>query len=167
MFFFHRRKPPPKRELTVDDVSRHLVFSFNGFLDRQAKKDGLEEDKMKKIEQAKDLLKEAFDIPDDDSLKISQSLERIFLQNCSLFRCEKPAKRAKKASNAVKKARDLLKEAFDIPNDDSLKLSRNLELIFLQNNRREIPIPPAPEVEPKEVSSKYHTVILEYFKIKE
>lgn len=92
-----KRKPPPKRELTVDDVSRHLVFSFNGFLDRQAKKDGLEEDKMKKIEQAKDLLKEAFDIPDDDSLKIS----------------------------------------------------RNLELIFLHNNRREIPIPP-PVEEPKE-----------------
>ena len=98
------------------------------------------------------MLKEACDIPDDDSLKISQSLERIFLQNCSLFRCEKPAKRAKKASNAVKKARDLLKEAFDIPNDDSLKISRKLELIFLHNNQREIPIPPAPGVEPKKES---------------
>merc|ERR1712223_2008189 len=76
-----KRKPPPKRELTVDDVSRHLVFSFIGFLDRQAKKDGLEEEKMKKIEQAKDLLKEAFDIPDDDSLKISRNLELIFLHN--------------------------------------------------------------------------------------
>ena len=93
------------------------------------------------------MLKEACDIPDNDSLKISQSLERIFLQNCSLFRCEKPAKRAKKASNAVKKARDLLKEAFDITNDDSLKLSRNLELIFLQN----CAVPPAPEVELNEV----------------
>ena len=109
------------------------------------------------------MLKEACDIPDDDSLKISQSLERIFLQNCS-FQREKLSKRP---SKAVKKASDLLKEAFDITNDVSLKLSRNLELIFLQNNRREIPIPPAPEVEPKEVSSKYHTVILEYFKIKE
>ena len=45
----------------------------------------------------------------------------------------------------------MLKEAFEIPDDDSLKISRNLELIFLHNNRREIPIPPAPE-EPKEVS---------------
>ena len=45
----------------------------------------------------------------------------------------------------------MLKEAFDITNDDSLKLSRNLELIFLQKNRREIPIPPAPEVEPNEL----------------
>jgi len=99
-----KRKPPPKRELTVDDVSRHLVFSFNGFLDRQAKKDGLEEEKMKKIEQAKDLLKEAFDIPDDDSLKIS----------------------------------------------------RNLELIFLHNNRREIPIPP-PVDEPKEEETEVKT----------
>ena len=93
------------------------------------------------------MLKEACDIPDNDSLKISQSLERIFLQNCR----EKLSKRAKKPSNAVRKARDLLKEAFDITNDDSLKLSRNLELIFMQNNQREIPIPPVPE-EPKEVS---------------
>ena len=96
------------------------------------------------------MLKEACDIPDNDSLKISQSLERIFLQNCS-FQREKLSKREKKPSNAVRKARDLLKEAFDITNDDSLKLSRNLELIFLQKNRREIPIPPVPE-EPKEVS---------------
>jgi hypothetical protein len=51
----------------------------------------------------------------------------------------------------LEQARDLLKEAFEIPDDDSLKISRNLELIFLHNNRREIPIPPAPE-EPKEVS---------------
>ena len=93
------------------------------------------------------MLKEACDIPDNDSLKISQSLERIFLQNCR----EKLSKRAKKPSNAVKNARDLLKEAFDITNDDSLKLSRNLELIFMQNNQREIPIPPVPE-EPKEVN---------------
>ena len=35
----------------------------------------------------------------------------------------------------------MLKEAFDIPDDESLKISRNLELIFLHNNRREIPVP--------------------------
>merc|ERR1739838_691357 len=50
-------------------------------------------------------------------------------------------------------AKNLLKEAFEIPDDDSLKISRNLELIFLHNNRREIPIPPAPE-EPKEVKTE-------------
>jgi hypothetical protein len=51
----------------------------------------------------------------------------------------------------------LLKESFDIPDDDLLKISRNLERIFSHwvQVRREIPIPPALEVEPKEVSSKY------------
>ena len=119
------------------------------------------------------MLKEGFDIPDDDSLKITQSLERIFLQNCSLRReipippapevepkevsskyntCVRSSgELSKKPSKAVKKARDLLKEAFDITNDDALKISRNVGLIFLHNNQREIPILPAPE-EPKEVS---------------
>jgi len=96
-----KKRPAPKRELTEDDVTRHLVFAFNGFLDRQGKKEPVDEEKAKKLEQARDLLKEAFEIPDDDSLKIS----------------------------------------------------RNLELIFLHNNRREIPIPPAPE-EPKEVKTE-------------
>merc|ERR1711971_1414235 len=96
-----KKRPAPKRELTEDDVTRHLVFAFNGFLDRQGKKEPVDEEKAKKLEQARDLLKESFEIPDDDSLKIS----------------------------------------------------RNLELIFLHNNRREIPIPPAPE-EPKEVTTE-------------
>jgi len=76
------KKRPQKRELTEDDVSRHLVFAFNGFLDRQiAKIVDADEEKAKKIEEARDLLKEAFDIPDDDSLKISRNLELIFLHN--------------------------------------------------------------------------------------
>ena len=55
----------------------------------------------------------------------------------------------------------MLKESFDIPDDDLLIISRNLERIFSQNCavRRESPIPPALEVEPKEVSSKYGTFI--------
>jgi hypothetical protein len=169
-----------KSELKEDDVTHHLVFAINRFLDRQAKKKSVDEEKAKKFEQARDLLKEAFDIPDDDSLKINQNLEGIFLQNCSSrheipnppaleiepkevsskyntnkkFRSLEERRKLialKKPSQAVKKARDLLKEAFDIPNDDSLKISRKLELIFLHKNQREIPIPPAPE-EPKEVS---------------
>ena len=90
----------PKRELKEDNVTHHLVFAINRFLDRQAKKKSVDEEKAKKFEQARDLLKEAFDIPDDDSLKINQNLEGIFLQNCAV--------------------------------------------------QREIPIPPAPEVEPIE-----------------
>merc|ERR1712241_696658 len=76
-----RKRPPPKRELTEDDVTRHLVFAFNGFLDRQASKESIDEEKKKQIEDAKKALIEAFDIPDDDSLKISRNLELIFLHN--------------------------------------------------------------------------------------
>jgi len=76
-----RKRPAPKRELTEDDVTRHLVFAFNGFLDRQANKESVDEEKKKKFEEAKNLLKEAFEIPDDDSLKISRNLELIFLHN--------------------------------------------------------------------------------------
>merc|ERR1719266_1332220 len=49
------RKRPPKRELTEDDVTRHLVFAFNGFLDRQANKESIDEEKKKQIEDAKKL----------------------------------------------------------------------------------------------------------------
>ena len=73
--------PPRRRELCEDDVTRHLVFAFMGFLGRQAEKEDLEEDKKAKIEQAKETLKEAFEIPDDDTLKVSRNLELIFLQN--------------------------------------------------------------------------------------
>merc|ERR1712156_770901 len=76
-----RKRPAPKRELTEDDVTRHLVFAFNGFLDRQANKESIDEAKKKQIEDAKTMLKEAFDIPDDESLKISRNLELIFLHN--------------------------------------------------------------------------------------
>merc|ERR1711994_760863 len=96
-----KKMPPRRRELCEDDVTRHLVFAFMGFLGRQAEKEDLEEDKKAKIEQAKETLKEAFEIPDDDTLKVS----------------------------------------------------RNLELIFLQNNRREIPIPAAEEIKEEENES--------------
>ena len=52
-----------------------------GFLNRQIDKDGLDEDVKTKLDQANDLLKESFDIPEDDSLKVSRNLELIFLQN--------------------------------------------------------------------------------------
>ena len=76
-----RKKFQPKRELTENDVTKHLVFAFMGFLGRQMEVEGLEDEVKSKIETAKDLLKESFDIPDDESLKVSRNLELIFLQN--------------------------------------------------------------------------------------
>lgn len=85
-------KRKPRRELCVDDVTRHLVFAFNEFLERQKNKDGVDENKQTVITQAKELISSAFDLPEDE-------------------------------------------------NDESLKISRHLELIFMQNNRREIQPP--------------------------
>ena len=47
VFIIIRKRPAPKRELTEDDVTRHLVFAFNGFLDRQGKKEPVDEEKVK------------------------------------------------------------------------------------------------------------------------
>ena len=76
-----RKKFQPKRELTENDVTKHLVFAFMGFLGRQMEVEGLEDEVKSKMETAKDLLKESFDIPDDETLKVSRNLELIFLQN--------------------------------------------------------------------------------------
>ena len=53
----------------------------------------------------------------------------------------------------IEQAKETLKEAFEIPDDETLKVSRNLELIFLQNNRREIPVPVSEEIKEEENES--------------
>ena len=42
----NRKRPAPKRELKEDDVTRQLVYAINGFLDRQAKKEPVDEEKV-------------------------------------------------------------------------------------------------------------------------
>ena len=84
-------------------MTRHLAFAFNGFLTRQAAA----------IEDAED--------------------ERKGKMNLVI---------------------EILKEIFELPDDDSLKISRDLELIFLQNNRREIPVPKEPEVKEEPAEEK-------------
>ena len=62
-----------RRELCVDDVTRHLAFAFNEFLERQKNKEGVDENKQAVISQAKELLASAFDLPEDsndESLKV-------------------------------------------------------------------------------------------------
>ena len=70
MFF---RKP--RRELCVDDVTRHLAFAFNEFLERQQNKEGVDENKQAVIRQTKELIASAFDLPEDEndeSLKVRE-----------------------------------------------------------------------------------------------
>ena len=60
-----------RREVRVSDVKGHLTFAYIGFLEREMSEPGLKEDKKEKMAQAIQVLKEAFDIPNDDSLKAS------------------------------------------------------------------------------------------------
>ena len=80
-FFSIRKSIPRKRELAIEDVTRHLVFAFSGFLGRQAATEGLDEEKKGKMELVQEILKEIYELPEDDTLKISRDLELIFLQN--------------------------------------------------------------------------------------
>merc|ERR1711862_773670 len=54
---------------------------MGGFLSRQAAAEGLDEEKKGKMELVQEILKEVYELPDDDTLKISRDLELIFLQN--------------------------------------------------------------------------------------
>ena len=63
--------------MIVDDVTRHLAFAFNEFLERQKNKDGVDENKQAIIRQAKELISSAFDLPEDEndeSLKVTLTI---------------------------------------------------------------------------------------------
>merc|ERR1712012_752317 len=45
-----RKKFQPKRELTENDVTKHLVFAFMGFLGRQMEAEGLDDEVKSKID---------------------------------------------------------------------------------------------------------------------
>ena len=53
--------------MCVDDVTRHLAFAFNEFLERQKNKEGVDESKQEVIRQAKEMITSVFDLPEDES----------------------------------------------------------------------------------------------------
>ena len=83
--------------MIVDDVTRHLAFAFNEFLERQKNKDGVDENKQAIIRQAKELISSAFDLPEDEndeSLKVTLtilmvailSFKRIYYDNFDILK---------------------------------------------------------------------------------
>jgi len=76
-----------RRELNVDDVTRHLAYAFVGFLQRQKDRDEHKdnEDKQAEFTQAVSIINSLYALPeeqtDEDPLKISRNLELIFMQN--------------------------------------------------------------------------------------
>lgn len=55
----------------MDHVKRHLAFAFVSFLSRELKVDGITEVRHDQLKTAQDMIKNAFDLPEDDSLKAS------------------------------------------------------------------------------------------------
>jgi hypothetical protein len=90
LIFFSR--PPPKKEveLTEAHVSRHLAFAFTEFLDRQLASSDAGAERAEEMRAAKENLKKAFELPEDDSLKVSGEWTRAafltFLVRCRVTR---------------------------------------------------------------------------------
>merc|ERR1711915_25311 len=78
-----KRKRVDREPLKREDVTKHLVASFVSFIDRELSKDGKEEsDEFKGLmEAAKTALKTAYNLPDDDSLRVPRSIEDIFFRD--------------------------------------------------------------------------------------
>ncbi len=51
-------------------VTRHLAFAFVGFLERQMTSEGVAEEDVAEMKVAKEAIKKAFKLPEDDSLKV-------------------------------------------------------------------------------------------------
>ena len=66
-------RPVPKKEpeLLEVHVTRHLACAFVDFLQRQASLENVSQDDVIQMNIAKTAIKEAFKLPDDDSLKVS------------------------------------------------------------------------------------------------
>ena len=70
---FFRSVPKKEPELLEVHVTRHLACAFVAFLDRQTSLENVAEDDVAQMNVAKEAIKKAFKLPEDDSLKVSFS----------------------------------------------------------------------------------------------
>ncbi|TRY73366.1 hypothetical protein TCAL_01563 [Tigriopus californicus] len=71
----------PAEKIDTSHVWKHLVHSFNLFLGDQMETGTLSDESKDKLTTVQTHLKEVFELPEDDTLKISRSLDMIFMQN--------------------------------------------------------------------------------------
>ena len=78
-----RREERRKREaLKKEDLTKHLVAAFVGFLGRQSEADTSEDNRFKDlVETAKSALTTAFELPEDDSLEVPRHIEVTFFRD--------------------------------------------------------------------------------------
>ncbi len=122
-----------RRDLTVNDVKRHLAYAFNCFLEREmvaikegGKKKVVEAEVKKEDEEVK---KEA----DDDNDKEEATTANAEVKEEDADMDASAATNGDDDSNAeanekvekLKQACQLIKEAFDLPDDETLKVNNN------------------------------------------
>ena len=69
-FPFFRSVPKKEPELLEGHVTRHLACAFVAFLDRQTSLENVDKDDVEQMNVAKEAIKKAFKLPEDDSLKV-------------------------------------------------------------------------------------------------
>jgi len=104
-----------RRELTVDDVKKHLAFAFNAFLAREVTMD--EESLIKK---------EVKSEGEEAEMKEGEKVEEKQAEEETPEEKEKKEALSKRMSS-LQKAQELIKEAFELPEDDSLAVSKGRE----------------------------------------
>ena len=79
------------QQVEKNDVKKHLVAAFLSFLEREFESDCDDEQFKELIDAARTSLATAYDLPNDDSLKIPREIEDIFFKEAKhLVKIQKP-----------------------------------------------------------------------------
>ena len=108
------RKLEKKEQIEKEDVKKHLVAAFVSFLEREFESESVDEQCKELIDAAKSSLSTAYDLPEDDSLKIPKQIEDIFFREAKhLVKIAKPdvdVKKEMKEERKRQKEKELMKE---------------------------------------------------------
>ena len=110
------RKVEKKEQIEKEDVKKHLVAAFVSFLEREFESESVDEQCKELIDAAKSSLSTAYDLPEDDSLKIPKQIEDIFFREAKhLVKIAKPDVDVKKE---MKEEQGEENEEFEEEDDD-------------------------------------------------
>jgi len=78
-----KKRRVEREPLRREEVTRHLIAAFVAFIDRELEKEGIEQTEEFKglMEAAKTALNTAYNLPEDDSLKVPRNIEDIFFRD--------------------------------------------------------------------------------------
>merc|ERR1719270_2283345 len=78
-----KKRRVEREPLRREEVTKHLIAAFVAFIDRELEKEGIEQTEEFKglMEAAKTALNTAYNLPEDDSLKVPRNIEDIFFRD--------------------------------------------------------------------------------------